>query len=703
MSFELQRITIYKALIVILSVISIAMGVVIGFNYDPICKNTTLLLNNNKRVEDRSYYDNFDHHSYNNDNLRNSKYQIVDKDGKPLSKNYFDQIGFFNNDIAPASINGKWGYINNKGDFIIKPKFDSASQFFNSVAQVMVNNKAALIDTKGNYIISPKYDRIETTSNNLFMVKQGDKYGYINQEGKVIIPVKFESLGGFFISQNDLEVNTIVKYNSKWGIIGKNGNFVLKPQFDSLMQIRPNQYKVGINGLYGVIDGSGKYLLEPKYEEISLSGYYSSSNISVKLNGKWGYVDNNWKLIGTPNLDFPLEFRNGVYVKKFISTIPLKTNANQANVAPKEIKYKIPPNSEIHIVSGYEPGKTLNSKIIVDRPGKNIILILSSYDKINWKVAAKHGTKIVQVVYGSCNDSYIKAPMGTKVIKESLPDTYQIENIDFKKIQKYILENFGKTKIDSFTGNYTIPENISISKIDSNPKFEIDYPKVDKTQEKTSFILTNTKGEKQTLSAQGPFNNLFYSPDDYLTDESGRYLFKKGDDELIINDTKLRKSKAYHIPRTFPSFSWVDAIAYSPKNKIIYLGASLPGQYHYQFNFKTKKWINYTPINIGDLGFKYMVYDKYNNTIITLEDDGGVIKEINLKGNVVKRYINPNKLPGYLETYDSGNGPGPDLSIVPLKDYLVVIKFQKNSSPSEIDLVWVINRKTNEVKLKYKS
>lgn len=703
MSLESQRITIYKTSVIILGVISIAMGVVIGFNYDLICKNTTLMINKNKRVQNRPYYNNLNNLSY--DNLRNYKYQIVDKDGKPLSQNYFEGIGFFNNDIAPASINGKWGYINKKGEFVIKPKFDSANEFFNSFAKVMVNDKAALIDIKGNYVIPPKYDRIETASNNLFMVKKGDKYGYINQEGKVIIPVKFESLGGFFISPDNMEVNTIAKYNSKWGIISKNGNFVIKPQFDSLIQIRPNQYKVGINGLYGVIDNSGKYLLEPKYEEITTSGYFNSSNINVKLNGKWGYVDNNWKLVGIPNLDFPLEIRNGVYVKKVISTTPSNINNNSLNTASKEIKYKLPANSEIHIVSGYEPGKTLTSKIIVNRPSKNIVLILSAYDKINWDILAAPGTKIIQIVYGGYKDSYIKAPMGTKIIKERLPYAYKTENVNFKTIQKYILENFGKSQINSFTGSYTIPEVVSISKVDSNSRLDINYPKVDKSQENTLFNLLSADGKIQTLSPRGPFNNLFYSPDANLTDLSGRYVFKKGNDELIINDTKLRESKAYHIPRTFPSFSWAEGMAYSPKDNIVYIGSFGGEGFLYKFNFKNKRWISAVSLHNNDYG--YMVYDKYNNSLIIMEAFGGGIKETNLDGAVIKPYISSNKLPGYLDLYDSGNGPGPNLSIIPLKDYLVLIKFKSSgigssSSPSAIERVWLFNRKTNEAKLTYK-
>lgn len=699
---ETNHFKIYKISTIVLSLICVVMGVVIGFNYDLICKNTTLMLNKNRRVQNQTYYDSFNNRGYHN--MENYKYQIVDKDGKPLSQNYFDKIGFFNNDLAPVSVNGKWGYINKQGDFIIKPKFDSANGFFNSLAKVMVNDKAAIIDINSHYIIPPKYDRIDVTSNNIFMVKKGDKYGYINQDGKVIIPVKFESLGGFFISQDNMEVNAIAKYNSKWGIINKNGNYVLKPKFDSLVQIRPNQYKVGINGLYGIIDSTGKYLLEPKYEEITANGYFSNNNINIKLNGKWGYVDSNWKPVLTPCLDFPLEFRNGVYIKKVISTTPTTTN-NLTTTLSNEVKYKLPVNSEIHVVSGYEPQKSLTSKIIVNRPNKNVVLILSAYDKINWEVAAAPKTKIIQIVYGGYKDSYVKAPKNAKVMKERLPYTYQTENSNFKKIQNYILKNFGETKMNSFTGNYSIPENISISKVDSNPRLDITYPKVDKLQENTLFTLLNDNGKMQTLSPKGPFNNLFYSPDVNLTDKSGRYTFKKGNDELIINDTKLRESKAYHIPRTFPSFSWAEGIAYSPNDDIIYIGSFGGDGVLYKFNFKNKRWISAISLNGDDCG--YMVYDKFNNDIITMEALGGVIKEMTLNGKVIKHYIHPRNLPGYLDLYDAGNGPGPNLSIIPLKDYLVFVKFKSNgigsnSNPSEIERVWLFNRKTNEAKLTYK-
>lgn len=389
------------------------------------------------------------------------------------------------------------------------------------------------------------------------------------------------------------------------------------------------------------------------------------------------------------------------------TTVPAE-NVNLNNPTEQEDPYYKSTHLEVHVVSGYEPDETLTSNILVDRPNQNVVLILSAYDKINWEVKAAPQTKIVQILYSGYKDSYIDAAKNIPIKKVDLPYAYQAENIHFKAIKKYVKDNYGKSKIDSFNGNYTIPENVSVSKIDTNnPKLDLDYPKVQRVPVNIKFVLTDTEGKNRILSPNGPFNYSFYPPGStHLTDSTGRYSFTKGDDALIITDIKRNINTPYKIPRTFPSFSWAEGMAYSPKTNMVYISSFGGEGYLYKFDVTKKQWVNYTSMNNVDVG--YMIYDKYDDAFIASSEFDGNICELTLNGEIIKKYPAANSLPGYSETYDTGNGPSPKLSIVPLRDYLILLKFKQSGfensqSASAIERVWVLNRKTNEVMLTYKS
>ncbi|WP_255989393.1 hypothetical protein, partial [Chitinolyticbacter albus] len=53
--------------------------------------------------------------------------------------------------------------------------------------------------------------------------------------------------------------------------------------------------------------------------------------------------------------------------------------------------------ADIVLVSGYEPSNSpagMAARVHIDRPGPKVLLVLSSYEKINWQVTASAGTAI---------------------------------------------------------------------------------------------------------------------------------------------------------------------------------------------------------------------------------------------------------------------------------------------------------------------
>src|SRR4051812_28767666 len=80
--------------------------------------------------------------------------------------------------------------------------------------------------------------------------------------------------------------------------------------------------------------------------------------------------------------------------------------------------------SELHVVALYE-GVTRTGNMIhggkaavrVDRPGKDVTLVVSSYNSVTWEVTAGPQTKLAKVIVSGYHRQAVKVPEGTKVVE----------------------------------------------------------------------------------------------------------------------------------------------------------------------------------------------------------------------------------------------------------------------------------------------
>jgi hypothetical protein len=106
--------------------------------------------------------------------FENKKYE-------PLSLNYED-VGKFNEDLAPAKMNHLWGFIDKKGQWVITPEYKNANNFQGRYASVSANDHQWLfIDRKGNLVSSDVFDTIiQYQEGSYSIVSEDDKWKYLN-------------------------------------------------------------------------------------------------------------------------------------------------------------------------------------------------------------------------------------------------------------------------------------------------------------------------------------------------------------------------------------------------------------------------------------------------------------------------------------------------------------------------------------------
>lgn len=167
----------------------------------------------------------------------------------------YDQVGMFNEGLAPVEINGNWGYINTKGEVVIPVNIKAtfANAFYEGRALILDDDNDRFIDTEGKVVFkcsvhgfgnadlaylvtSPRFHKGEVTINtgyseeksaNIFAVydrsgkvlsykeeyteepAEGEyklfyvendgitHYGLKDKNGKIVIPARYHSINGY--------------------------------------------------------------------------------------------------------------------------------------------------------------------------------------------------------------------------------------------------------------------------------------------------------------------------------------------------------------------------------------------------------------------------------------------------------------------------------------------------------------------------
>lgn len=261
--------------------------------------------------------------------LKGRKFGFCDVDRSIVITPKYDFVSQFSEGLASFIINDKYGFVSKTGEEIIPPKFDSAYQFTEDLAGVELNGKWSFIDKTGKEILSLKYDGVNSFSEGLASVKLGDKWGFIDKNGKEAISLKYseerwsfkdglalvklgydwgfiDKIGNVIIEFKYADAYPFseglasVYFRSKkwawanWGFIDRRGNTVIEPNFHEAYSFSEGLALVQPRTLgsrrWGLIDKTGNEVITlGSYDEFGY--FYSEGMTLVKLNDKWGFVD----------------------------------------------------------------------------------------------------------------------------------------------------------------------------------------------------------------------------------------------------------------------------------------------------------------------------------------------------------------------------------------------------------------------------
>ncbi len=187
-----------------------------------------------------------------------------------------------------------------------------------------------------------------------------------------------------------------------------------------------------------------------------------------------------------------------------VSAMTLIVFGGQA--APKQEDEKPIAPVELHVAALYEgakpagvPGAGGTAAVVVDRPGADVILVVSAYNSVTWTVTASPKTNLKKVILAGYHGQAAVVPKGTLVEdwfhegrqgKEYLRAPYKIDSPEFRPFVQALRALTGQ-EVKSFRGThrFNAAAPFTVDGVQDEPRLSSKYPTLTKVadQPKVKF------------------------------------------------------------------------------------------------------------------------------------------------------------------------------------------------------------------------
>ncbi len=255
-----------------------------------------------------------------------------------LSNNTYDEVVQFCNGSFPVRNGTSWGFVSlGDSNFI--------SMIYKEVAPFSVDSFAAVVDNDNNaYFINSygkkakiadeeyasfgvlsnglvsalmsngkytflnselekafgEYDQVTEFNYEVALVKIKDKWSLINTSGEKVSETSFDDV---VINENLFAINNerfFAKTDGSYYMFNTNGEKVNDNKYENANTFEGGNYAtVQIDGEWQFVDIDGK-IVEHKYSEAKS---FSNGYAAVRINDKWGFVNQEFEMVVEPNYD----------------------------------------------------------------------------------------------------------------------------------------------------------------------------------------------------------------------------------------------------------------------------------------------------------------------------------------------------------------------------------------------------------------
>lgn len=130
------------------------------------------------------------------------RYAVIDKQGREVAPAMFEdaKVEGYNDGLAAAMYEGKWGFINTKGEVAVDFQFEDVQSFSMGKAAVMMDGYWGYIDTSGEFVVFPEFEKAGSfyslNGRLVALAKEGDmpppleeddeEVGFMDEEAEIV-------------------------------------------------------------------------------------------------------------------------------------------------------------------------------------------------------------------------------------------------------------------------------------------------------------------------------------------------------------------------------------------------------------------------------------------------------------------------------------------------------------------------------------
>lgn len=120
--------------------------------------------------------------------------------------------------------------------------------------------------------------------------------------------------------------------------------------------------------------------------------------------------------------------------------------------------------AELVVVSGYtavRPGGPV--RVVLDRRGARVLLVLASYDTVAWRIDVRPGTQLAAVVVSAYREVAVAGQGGAPAYRLALPCAAAAGGAPYTDLLRILQEKLGRRQPDIFRGYACLPGQVAVA------------------------------------------------------------------------------------------------------------------------------------------------------------------------------------------------------------------------------------------------
>ncbi len=353
---------------------------------------------------------------------------------------------------------------------------------------------------------------------------------------------------------------------------------------------------------------------------------------------------------------------------------------------------------EVLMVTGYRPAQLL-TRVVVARPGKRVLLLLSTQEKVLWKIEATPGTRVMAILVSSAlNRSAVISKEVDMAYAVAMPYFMVERKIDFRASLAGVSRERPLARPDVFLASPDVPALVEIREVDASMpqhRAPVAAPMVFDfgilTRDLRLWPFRNTGPVSEPVSSM----DMLHVSAKAAVSRSGETTYQLIGNGLRVVDRRTREDFDVALPDHFPRFSRPTDVAMDVDKGIVTVVTVGGKGTLYRYDAQRRAWLDHRSMN--NVGIVSLAFDPVAKRFVGLTSGGDLVFLSN-RGELLQRKRLPQRLPVGSPFVFAPSGYVAGMALAPRGDVIALAFIDR----SEATHIWTYLVKSDALFLTYK-